>query len=301
MLATILCAAPLLAAPAHASRDLPDRIALREVLRHEASAAAAGVVPLPLPNRPPASAASASRELGSIARNGDAERVLVGARSHRGVAGLAGVLRRLGAEPEVFDAIGVVAAVVPSGSALVARLSNDPRVAYIERDRQLRVTVDPFDVVDYETGVKFTWAYDGVRAGEALVAAGGGSARTIAVIDTGLDVTHPEFAGRIARSETEMIARIGLTPSDSAPSRQPIGTARSASVTIAIMIGVIITARITTRIASLRSIGDLSAAIGRCPAWPGLLGRSQNQGADRRKTDRPRPSVTSNAYVARLR
>jgi subtilisin family serine protease len=79
-------------------------------------------------------------------------------------------------------------------------LSNDPRVAYIERDRELRLAADPFDVVDYETGVKFTWAYDGVRAGEALVAAGGGSARTIAVIDTGLDVTHPEFAGRIART-----------------------------------------------------------------------------------------------------
>jgi subtilisin family serine protease len=200
VLATILCAAPLLAAPAHASRDLPDRIALREVLRHEASAAAAGVVPLPLPERPRASAASASRELGSIARNGGAERVLVGARSHRGVAGLAGVLRRLGAEVEVFEAIGVVAALVPSGSALVARLTTDPRVAYIERDRQLRVAADPFDVVDPETGVKFTWAYDGVRAGEALVAAGGGSARTIAVIDTGLDVTHPEFAGRIART-----------------------------------------------------------------------------------------------------
>src|SRR4029077_2513677 len=54
-----------------------------------------------------------------------------------------------------------------------------------------------------------------------------------------------------------------------------------------------VTARITTRIASLRSIGDLSAAIGRCPAWSGLLARYQNQGADRRKTDRPRSSVTS--------
>src|ERR1700704_4235884 len=48
-----------------------------------------------------------------------------------------------------------------------------------------------------------------------------------------------------------------------------------------------ITARITTRIASLRSIGALSAAIGHCPAWSGLLARYQNQRADRRKTAAP--------------
>jgi subtilisin family serine protease len=62
----------------------------------------------------------------------------------------------------------------------------------------MRVAFDPFDVLDPQTGVKFTWAYDGVHAAEALAAAGGGSGRTIAVIDTGLDVRHPEFAGRIA-------------------------------------------------------------------------------------------------------
>jgi subtilisin family serine protease len=200
VLATFLCAAPLLAAPAHASGDLPDRVALREVLRHAATAAAAGVVRLPLPEAPRASAASASRELASIARNEGAERVLVGARSRGDLGGLAAALRRLGAEAEVFAAIGVVGAAVPSGSALARRLENDPRVAYIERDRELRVAADPFDVVDPETGVKFTWAYDSVRAGEALAAAGGGSARMIAVLDTGLDVTHPEFAGRIARA-----------------------------------------------------------------------------------------------------
>jgi subtilisin family serine protease len=200
VLATILCAAPLLAASAHASGDLPDRIALREVLRHEARASAGWVVPLPLPEAPRASAASASRELASIARNDGPERALVGARSHGDLAGLAAELRRLGAQPEVFEAIGVVAAGVPSGAALVARLQDDPRVAYIERDRKLHVADDPFDVLDPQTGVKFTWAYDGVRAGEALAAAGGGSRRTIAVIDTGLDLTHPEFTGRVARA-----------------------------------------------------------------------------------------------------
>jgi subtilisin family serine protease len=198
VLATFLCAAPLLAAPAYASGDLPERIALREVLRHDARASADGVVPLPLPEAPRASAASGSRELTSIARSDGPERVLVGARAHGDLAGVAGALRELGAKIQVFEAIGVVAADVPSGAALAARLGDDPRVAYIERNPELRVAADPFDVVDPETGVKFTWAYDGVRAAEALAAAGGGSARTIAVIDTGLDVGHPEFAGRIA-------------------------------------------------------------------------------------------------------
>ena len=52
------------------------------------------------------------------------------------------------------------------------------------------------------------------------------------------------IAGRAARTVTVHIARQRLMPSDSAPSVQPLGTARSASTTIAIMIGVIITVRI---------------------------------------------------------
>jgi len=207
VVATFLCAAPLLAAPAQASGDLAERIALREVLRQEASATTTGAVPLPLTAAPArgseaarASAASASRELASIARDAGPARVLVGARTYRDMPALAAALRRLGAGTEVIETIGVIAAAVPSGAALAARLGDDPRVAYIERNRKLRIAGDPFDVVDPQTGVKYTWAYDGVHAGEALAAAGGGSRRTIAVIDTGLDLTHPEFAGRIERT-----------------------------------------------------------------------------------------------------
>ena len=39
---------------------------------------------------------------------------------------------------------------------------------------------DPLDTVDPLTGIKYTWVYDDVRAGDALFAAGGGSRRTIA-------------------------------------------------------------------------------------------------------------------------
>ena len=68
----------------------------------------------------------------------------------------------------------------------------------MERNERLRMAADPLDTVDPATGYKYTWAYDAVRAGEALAATGGGSRRTIAVVDTGLDVAHPEFIGRIA-------------------------------------------------------------------------------------------------------
>ena len=200
-LAILLCAAPVVVASAHASTGPMDRVALREVLRQHARASARGSIRLPLPEAPRASAAAANAgELGAIARAAGSTRVLVGVRDHGDLPGVARELRLLGAAPEAFTTIGVLAATVPSGAALVDALRADPRVAYIERDRELQAAADPFDALDPATGIKFTWAYDDVRAGDALLAAGGGSRRTVAVIDTGLDVTHPEFLGRVART-----------------------------------------------------------------------------------------------------
>jgi subtilisin family serine protease len=202
VLAILLCAAPLLmAAPAPASQRLVERQAVREALRLEArSAATGGVAALPLPaaGAPAASVASAGElELAEIA---GPVRVLIGVRSHADLPGVAGALEQLGARPEAFEPLGVLAARVPSGAALAAALGGDPRVAYIERDSELQLAADPFDTVDPLIGLKYTWYYDEVRAGEALAAAGGGSRRSIAVMDTGLDVGHPEFAGRITRT-----------------------------------------------------------------------------------------------------
>ena len=113
---------------------------------------------------------------------------------------VAAALRALGATPERLDLTGVIAATVPSGSAAVTALREDPRVAYVEPDPAVSVAVDEFDRLDPDTGIKFTWAYDTVRAGEAIAAVGGGSSRLVAVVDTGLDVNHPEFAGQIKRT-----------------------------------------------------------------------------------------------------
>ena len=200
MLAIWLCAAPLLATSAHASTGMLERQALREVLHQQARAARSGAVPLPLPAPNGASASQAAGELARIGSSPSPERILVGVRAHPDLDGVTAALRALGASTERFEIIGVVAAEVPSGAAAAEALRGDPRVAYVERDRKLRASVDEFDRLDPETGLKYTWAYDAVRAGEAIAAVGGGSARTVSVIDTGLDVNHPEFAGQVART-----------------------------------------------------------------------------------------------------
>ena len=204
VLATFLCAAPLLAVSAQASTGMLEREAVREALRQSARGASGGVVSLPLPEPVRASTASARSELARIASSNGPARLLIGARTHGDLAGLAAKVRSLGAEPELFTTIGALAATVPSGAAAVASLRDDRRVAYIERDRTLRVAIDPFDIPDPDPAVtppllKFTWAYDAVRAGEALATVGGGSTRIVSVIDTGLDVNHPEFAGQVTR------------------------------------------------------------------------------------------------------
>jgi subtilisin family serine protease len=214
VLAGLLCAAPLLAATAQASTGIVEREQLRAALRLQPHAAGAGVVPLPLPEHPGASASAASAsggELARIARSSGPAHLLVGVRSHEDMDAVAAALRALGVTPERLDLTGVIAATVPSGAAAVTALRDDPRVAYVERDPAVAVAVDEFDRLDPDTGIKFTWAYDTVRAGEAIAAVGGGSSRLVAVVDTGLDVNHPEFAGQIKRTVDTSSGRADVT------------------------------------------------------------------------------------------
>ncbi|HEV7846758.1 MAG TPA: S8 family serine peptidase [Thermoleophilaceae bacterium] len=204
-----LCAAPFLAAPAQASPSVVDRAELRAVLSTGSAHAASPLpLPLPLPDAAPASAAAAGGELARIARSDGPARLLVGVRSHPDLDGVEAALRALGARTERLELTGVVAASVPSGAAAVAKLRSDPRVAFIERDRALRSAAEEFDRQDPETGLPFTWAYDVVHAGQALAAVGGGSTRVVSVLDTGLDVSHPEFTGQVVR-RYDAISRSG--------------------------------------------------------------------------------------------
>ena len=74
------------------------------------------------------------------------------------------------------------------------------------------------------------------------------------------------IAGRAVRTEIVQVTRQRLAPSAAAPSVQLRGTARSASTTIAIMIGTIITVRIRTptmqaRAVELDDVGDRFLAL----------------------------------------
>jgi subtilisin family serine protease len=200
-LAIFLCAAPLTAAaPAVAARVRTERAALRSALRTVASPASDRPARLPLPGAPPAAiAAAAVHERALLARSTRPQPLLVGLRSHGDRAAVEGALRRLGARPHALASIGVLVVDTVSPAGIVAALGHDPRVAFIERDRQLRIA-DPGDNPDpAHHGLPFSWAYGFVHAGQALAAAGGGSGRKVAVIDTGVDVGHPDLLGRTSR------------------------------------------------------------------------------------------------------
>ena len=212
VLAVFLCAAPLLAASAQASTDMLERSRPARSLRSQAHAL-----------RQRRGEAAASRGAARV-RRGEPRR----ARAHRRARPARSAcswacartrmcrvsrrsLRALGAEPERFETIAVLAVTVPSGAAAIAALRSDPRVAYVERDRTLRVAVDRFDSFDPDAELKYTWAHDAVRAGEAIAAVGGGSSRIVSVIDTGLDVNHPEFTGRIQQAFDTMAEDSNVT------------------------------------------------------------------------------------------
>jgi subtilisin family serine protease len=181
----------MLAAPAHAA-TLNEQVALRAALRVEARASGRTALQ-PLADAP----ASATRDLARIGRSDRRVHVLVGLRSRTAATGVRRKLARLGARTRTFDSIAVLYADAPSGAALADALRGDRRVAYVERDRRLRAAADPFNAIDPQTGINFIWAYDAVHAGEAIAAAGGGSQREVAVIDTGLDTGHPDIAPNV--------------------------------------------------------------------------------------------------------
>ena len=166
VLAILLCAAPLLAAPAQASQSLIDRQALREAERVYSRGAGSGsssIVPLPLrgaqaQTRDVVTSVASNRALGRMARHDGPARVLVGVRARSQLPGVARLLERLGAAPEAFEPIGVLAATVPSAAALARALAGDPRLAYVERDTRVPIAADPFDIADPQHGgLKYTW------------------------------------------------------------------------------------------------------------------------------------------------
>jgi subtilisin family serine protease len=198
-LVSLISAASLLATPSlcAAAPTMLERAAVRQAIRAHAHSSGAGVLRLPLPE-PGTPAAAAARVQAGLARDHGTGRLLVGLRTHGDLPGVARSVERAGARYEPVESIGVLAVEAPSVSGLARLLADDPGVAYVERDLTLRVA-DAYDAVDPATALPFTWAYDEVRAADALAAAAGGSHRQVAVIDTGVDTGHPDLADRIER------------------------------------------------------------------------------------------------------
>ena len=125
---------------------------------------------------------------------------IVGVRSVREAREVAQPLRAAGLKVHVIPRIGALF-VRRAGEAAVRRvLRSDERVRWIEPTRERTLLAEPSARVDPSTGRAFDWAYDAVSAGPAISAAGGGSAAAVAVVDSGVDATHPDLAGRLAEA-----------------------------------------------------------------------------------------------------
>ena len=194
-------AALLAVAPAASAADLTELAAERSA-SHSLGAASAAPgkirLPLPAPLHRPAVVARAKAQL--AAEDGRA-RMLVGLDRHEDLADVAALLESLGSDVRPLTSIGALAFTADSASAAVARLSSDPRIAFVERNRRHQIAADPAtDNVDPDTGIPYDWAFERVRAAQALAAVGGGSTRPIAVIDTGGDMGHPDLAQNLSGS-----------------------------------------------------------------------------------------------------
>lgn len=194
----LLALAALVAlAPAATAAPAGDRAAvLKELFRAGPGAASSARLPLGGGGAQLSTAARASELRAVAARSGPA-RVLISARSHAHVPALVREARALGSDVRVFRRVAVIAVTARSPAELAARLGRDARVAFVELNRTRRISADPADATDPDTGIPFGWAFDFVNAGPAIASVGGGSTRIVAVIDTGVDVDHPDLAGAV--------------------------------------------------------------------------------------------------------
>ncbi|MEA2632397.1 MAG: thermitase, partial [Chloroflexota bacterium] len=122
--------------------------------------------------------------------------LLIGARPGRG-AGVAALTARFGTRDKgSVRGLQVRRLRVPATDvvALERTLAADPSVAYVEVDGTVKATVVPNDPY-YTQGLD--WGLPLIGAPAAWDTSTGASGPIIAVIDTGVDATHPDLGGRV--------------------------------------------------------------------------------------------------------
>ena len=122
---------------------------------------------------------------------------VVGVQGPGDSAGVARTLAAAGLKSRVLPRINALVVPGAEADAVGRLLGSDARIRWIEPNRTLTLLAEPSSMVDQSTGRPFDWAYDAVDAGEALALAGGGSPAHVAVVDSGVDATHPDLAGRV--------------------------------------------------------------------------------------------------------
>ncbi|WP_022927644.1 S8 family peptidase [Patulibacter americanus] len=118
-------------------------------------------------------------------------------------------VRQAGSRAVAADATGTTAAVragdAASRARLKARLERDPDVVEVVEEHRAAVRALPNDAVLHDQdpaappGVEFGWWAKGMKLPQAWSLANG-KGTTVAVIDSGFDLTHPQLSGIVDRA-----------------------------------------------------------------------------------------------------
>ncbi len=140
----------------------------------------------------------------------------------RAVAARAGA-RRVGASVPQIGLVTLRPAAGERLAVLAARLRADPAVASVRAERRFSLRFEPADpaLTTFEVGTPAGTPIEWWAARQNLPAAWDitqGDGATVAIIDTGIDAAHPEFAGRISGS-----VDLDGDPTDGPPTTDQIG------------------------------------------------------------------------------